>query len=98
MRYARRTDENQADVIEALEALGYQVENNSRLGFGVPDLKVRGKCALCYEDQHADVEIKSSKSAKLTPAQKRYRQRNPDSHYIIAVSAQDVVLGLRVWC
>lgn len=97
-RFARRVDSNQAGIVAALRAEGYTVTVTSGLGFGRPDIEVEGKCPLCQEHQFAEVEIKSSRRATLTPAQVRYRQRNPHKRLLVAVSAEDIKSGLRAWC
>lgn len=40
MRYDAKVDQNQAEIIAALEAAGCSVANTSRLGDGFPDLVV----------------------------------------------------------
>ena len=39
-QYAARVDENQAEIVEALRAVGAQVQTLHRLGSGCPDLLV----------------------------------------------------------
>ena len=39
-RYARRTDDNQPEIIAAFRACGWYVRDTSRLGEGFPDLVV----------------------------------------------------------
>ena len=38
MRYARRTDDNQKAIVQALRAAGWTVHDLSHIGHGVPDL------------------------------------------------------------
>ena len=63
MAYAKRTDQNQRDIMDAFRAMGAQVFDLSRVGKGIPDLLVawRGHTLL--------VEVKSSEKALYTKDQ-----------------------------
>ena len=63
MAYAKRTDQNQREIMDAFRAMGAQVFDLSRVGKGIPDLLVawRGHTLL--------VEVKSSEKALYNKAQ-----------------------------
>lgn len=63
MRRAAKVDATQAPIVAALQRLGAEVINLSRVGAGVPDLLVslRGRLSL--------IEVKTGRAGKLTPAQ-----------------------------
>ena len=63
MAYAKRTDQNQREIMDAFRAMGAQVFDLSRVGKGIPDLLVawRGHTLL--------VEVKSSEKALYTKDQ-----------------------------
>ena len=75
-KYARKVDTNQADVISWYEGLGYQVINSSAVGNGFPDLIAVHE----YVDGQYDIifiEVKRSKYAKYTQAQKEFNEKYP---------------------
>ena len=67
MRRAARIDENQPDIVSALEAIGCTVDSLAAVGGGVPDLLVG------YHGYNLLIEIKNPAKVpsqrKLTPAQ-----------------------------
>ena len=62
-KYARRTDANHAEIVDAFRDLGCSVFDTSRCGQGFPDLVI-GKNQITVL-----VEVKSSDKEKFTPAQ-----------------------------
>lgn len=65
MAYARRTDANQKDVIEALTAVGWYCLDLSRAGHGAPDiLACRGGRMVAIEVKDGS---KSPSARVLTP-------------------------------
>ena len=79
-KYARKVDTNQADVIQWYEGLGYSVINSSKMGDGFPDL-----IAVQQMPEYFGVnlwhtifiEVKRSKYAKYTQAQKEFNEKYP---------------------
>jgi len=61
--YAKRTDANHKEIVNAFKDLGCSIFDTSRIGMGFPDLVIgkNGKTLL--------VEIKSSERSKFTSAQ-----------------------------
>ena len=61
--YAKRTDANHKEIVNAFKDLGCSIFDTSRIGMGFPDVIIgkNGKTVL--------VEIKSSEKAKFTTAQ-----------------------------
>ena len=85
-KYARKVDTNQADVISWYEGLGYQVINSSAVGNGFPDLIAVKQVSIVGEDadgvpvwewEHIFIEVKRSKYAKYTQAQKEFNEKYP---------------------
>ena len=80
-KYARKVDKNQADVISWYEGLGYQVINSSAVGNGFPDLiavKMIARYGVpvpIYDTIF--IEVKRSKYAKYTQAQKEFNEKYP---------------------
>jgi len=75
-KYARKVDTNQADVISWYEGLGYSIINTSAVGNGFPDLIAVHE----YVDGQYDIifiEVKRSKYAKYTQAQKEFNEKYP---------------------
>lgn len=64
-RYARRKDNNQNEIVEAIRWNGYTVLDLSGAGNGIPDLLISNKSHMWL------VEIKS-KYGKLTPVQQKF--------------------------
>lgn len=67
MRRAARIDENQPEIVQALEAIGCTVDSLAAVGGGVPDLLVG------YHGFNLLIEVKNPdkrpSQRKLTPAQ-----------------------------
>ena len=76
MRWARKTDSNQTEIVDALEKIGCSVVDLSRVGDGVPDILVgwRGVCVL--------LEIKTI-GGKLNPKQTEFAQLWRGSLYTV---------------
>lgn len=77
MRFARRTDANHAEIRDGLRECGFEVEDNSGVGHGVPDL-----CVLINERLGISLhlEVKDPKASKasheLTKAEQRWARYN----------------------
>ncbi len=87
---AKRVDNNQADVVKALERCGVQVFDTSGMGFGFPDLVLgfRGKTYLA--------EVKNGDTAwTFTPAQKRFHAEWNGDRPLIFTSVDDVALWIK---
>lgn len=69
-RYARKVDESQKSIVEALRKAGNQVESLAAVGRGVPDLLIArgGRIWL--------LECKTG-NGDLTPAQRAWHARFP---------------------
>ena len=80
-KYARKVDTNQADVIQWYQDLGYEVINTSGAGNGFPDLIAVRKHGWGENDPiYYDIifiEVKRSKYAKYTQAQKEFNEKYP---------------------
>ena len=82
-KYARKVDTNQADVIQWYQDLGYEVINTSGAGNGFPDLiAVKLHEDPCLEGlpfywETIFLEVKRSKYAKYTQAQKEFNEKYP---------------------
>jgi len=96
-RYARKVDENQAQVVAALRALGATVQSLAAVGAGVPDLLVghRGRTFL--------LEVKDGRkvpSARyLTDAEDGWHRSWRGGPCLVVQSAGDavfVVTGQRI--
>jgi len=84
-----RVDNNQDEIVKALEKFGASVMSLTQVKYGCPDLVVgfRGKNYL--------IEIKNPKtSGKLTEAQKRFIKKWPAPIYVVydVQQALDVVM------
>lgn len=70
MKYARRADGNQPEIVAALRAAGATVQALHTVGMGVPDLLV------AYRNRTMVMEIKDptkpKSDRKLTPAQQKW--------------------------
>lgn len=76
-RYARRTDDNQTRIVNALRAVGVDVIITSAIGRGFPDLL----CIHPADDSIVLLEVKDGAKApsrrKLTPAEVAFAKRVP---------------------
>ena len=66
MAYARRTDANQQEIMDALRKAGADVFDLSKVGKGIPDLLV------CFNGETLLMEVKKDSKAKFTPAQLKF--------------------------
>lgn len=66
MAYARRTDANQQEIMDALRKAGADVYDLSKVGKGIPDLLV------CFNGETLLMEVKRDAKAKYTPAQLKF--------------------------
>lgn len=94
MTYARRTDRNQQEIIDAFEACGWKVHDMSGTGGGFPDLVVgkRGPDGKVREETVRMVEVKDGKkppsARELTPPQVKFHAIWPVTRVI---SVEDVL-------
>ena len=66
MKYKKRVDANQKEIINAFKKMGASVFDASHIGAGFPDL------LLGYGRKTVLIEIKSSEKAKFTDSQVRF--------------------------
>lgn len=81
MKYARRADGNQAEIVAALRAVGCKVIPTHTIGQGFPDLIVdwHGRTALMeIKDPAQDLNKR-----KLTPAQKEFHAAWTGPIYVV---------------
>ena len=76
-KYARKVDTNQADVISWYEGLGYSIINTSGAGRGFPDLIAVKLNYARKVWEKVFIEVKRSKYAQYTQAQKEFNERFP---------------------
>jgi len=78
MTYRKRTDVNQAAIVDALRKAGFTVYDKSKCGWGIPDIIVcRGR--------HCEwVEIKSGPREGLTDAEGEFYDICPGGPPILA--------------
>ena len=83
--YAKRTDKNHVEISAAFRKMGAMVLNLSRQGEGVPDVLVgfRGHTIL--------VEVKSTKRATYTEAQKKFIAEWTGGMVVRVDSVDDVI-------
>ena len=101
-KYARKVDTNQADVISWYEGLGFSVINTSGAGGGFPDLIAVKQVGIDRNDdgslvwgwEHIFVEVKRSKYAKYTQAQKEFNEKYPGLAVRIE-TVEDVMRSVR---
>ena len=82
---ARRTDNNHAEIVQALRQVGAFVADTHALGTGFPDLLVVRPDTFMFL-----VEVKSSAGAKLTPDEKEFMSKCP-AHVHIVYSVEDAL-------
>lgn len=89
--WASKSDRNQAQIVENLRKIGYDVDIVSREK-GLYDIVVTGVPIWSKRAVSVRVEIKADSKAKLTPAEEEYwqRQKHPDN-LIRAESFEDVL-------
>lgn len=75
MRYAKRVDENHAEIRDGLRNLGYVVADLSGIGHGIPDLRVMVSTSpmRCLY-----LEVKVG-NGKLTKDEQDWFTHNPDN-------------------
>lgn len=73
MRRAAKVDENQAEIVEALRAVGASVTVTSQLGGGFPDLVVGYRNEANYLLELKDGR-KPPSARKLTPDEERWHK------------------------
>ena len=66
MTFAKKTDKNQQEIMDAMRKMGASVTDLSKVGKGCPDLLVG------INQKTAIVEIKSSSKAKYTSHQEKW--------------------------
>lgn len=84
MRYAKAVDANHQQVLKAFTANGCTVEDYSKAGGGIPDLRVHTRAWAGSVTFWVEVKdgSKPPPARRLTPAQVEWRQRNP--HEVVA--------------
>ena len=96
MRRSRacRTDDNQSDVVKALEAIGCSVRDASRMGDGFPDLIVG------YRRRNFLLEVKDGAKAasdrKLTPDQVEFHRLWRGQVAVVTSAAEAIECVLRM--
>jgi len=89
---ARRIDNNQAVIIEALERAGCRVIDTSGVGKGYPDLTViRPDGSVCL------VEVKSDEDAAIKPAQLELMLHLVNSNYRIFTTPEQAAANIAAW-
>lgn len=79
MRYSRRVDNNQANIVRALREAGYTVTDFHRAGNGIPDLLVEDNRVGHFS---AWVEVKEP-GKKLTPDEEFFWNHAPGAKLVI---------------
>lgn len=86
MTFARRVDENQAEIVRALEKIGAFVQPLYRVGQGCPDL------AVAWRQRWFFFEVKRDAKAKTTHDQKRwYAKLGGQAPVFIVTSAIEAI-------
>lgn len=82
-RYARKTDDNQRAIVEALRKLGVWVWPTHALGGGFPDLLVwtRAKGFMLLEVKDG---AKTESKRRLTPAEGSFLARCPGPVHVVS--------------
>ena len=78
MRYAKRIDDNHAEIRDGLRELGHDVLDTSSLGGGVGDLVVKVSPTMSIW-----IEIKRSKSEKLTDKEVIFKMYWFDVYHVV---------------
>jgi hypothetical protein len=99
LRKAARTDANQAEIVDALRAVGCAVAITSSAGDGFPDLVVSRRERGAYRPTVYLIECKDGQKAPsdraLTPAQKRFHAEFAGCCYVAnSVSDALAIVGL----
>ena len=84
-KWARRTDNNHAEIRDGLRRLGYRVADTHRLGKSYPDLVVADKKRMLW------VEVKGE-TGELSEGQVKFITQWL-GHVIVATTVEDVVRG-----
>ena len=94
MRRAARADDNQAEVVKALRAIGAEVTHLHRLGGGVCDLLVSFRQRwLCMEVKDGS---KPPSERRLTPDEQAWIGRQKAAVYIVNSPGEAVRLALDI--
>ena len=88
MRYAKRIDDNHAEIRDGLRALGHDVLDTSSLGGGVGDLAVKVSPTMSIW-----LEIKRSKSEKLTDKEVIFKMFWFDVYHVVT-SVEEAVKAI----
>lgn len=78
MRHAKRTDENHADIRDALRKLGHKVYDYSRVGGGVADLAVKITPTMSVW-----LEVKKDKKESLTDKEVIFKMLWFDVYHVV---------------
>lgn len=87
-RYARRKDNNQNEIVEAIRWNGYTVLDLSGAGNGIPDLLISNKSQMWL------AEIKN-KYGKLTPVQQKFHLNWAGKPIITAYSYEELIAQIK---
>jgi Holliday junction resolvase len=82
---AKRTDQNQKEIVKILRDLGCSIFDTSSIGKGYPDINVG------YKGQTYLVEIKSSKKATFTEQQLEFQKNWLGSRIIRINSVEEAI-------
>lgn len=95
MSYAKKVDDNQAEIVKELRDAGYSVEILSSVGLGVPDLLIGGVCRISGEPRTWLMEVKGSRG-KLTKRQQEWRQSWRGQYAVVRTKYEALaVVGVR---
>jgi hypothetical protein len=86
MTYARRTDENQSEVVAAIQKVGGVVTYLYRVGEGVSDLLVS------FRNTWTVFEVKKDSRQKLTPDQIKWIGAQRAPVYVVTSGADAVTI------
>lgn len=96
MKYARRADGNQPDIVAALRKAGASVQPLHTVGQGVPDLLVAFDRTFVMEIKDPS---KPKSDRKLTPVQQKWHEAwIGEKHVVETVASAIEILNLPLWC
>ena len=86
MRYARKIDTNQTEIVNTFRQIGASVAITSAVGKGFPDLVVG------YAGRTLLVEIKSTRTAKHTPDQLAFQSTWKGNYFTVRTREDAIAL------
>lgn len=93
MKYAKRADGNQPQIIEAMRSIGAVVQPLHTVGGGVPDLLV------AFRNRTLVMEIKDPTKPKadrqLTPAQQKWHAMWTGEKHVVETAEQAIEILMR---